>query len=205
MKTRPCLAGLLLLSSVAALRAQNIPPLVGGPGKPGWKFPNPLEKTEPGRGKDSSRQPSSRQTTDSQNSATTGERDILRVLESWRSGFARKDLTALGSLYSQTEDLRVYWEGREFSGWRALKGKLERVLASPEGLQMELRDPEVHSFGRFAWILARYESRHWVGGAPRQREGHLTLLLEQRRTFWTIVHQHASATLGTVDLNLTSQ
>jgi ketosteroid isomerase-like protein len=180
---------LLLLMPMEPTFAQNIPPLIGGPSKPGWKFPNPLDRTQTEQGKDATQQKNSNQ----QTSSAIGEKDVARFLEGWQSGFARKDLSALAACYLQNPDLRVYHEGREFAGWEPFKTELEQMLARSESFQVELKDPELRVFGRFAWVTSHYQQRQWTGGAPRVAEGSLTLILEKRRNLWTILHQHASA------------
>src|SRR4030095_16426730 len=153
------LAALLILfvAQPARLQAQNIPPMIGDRvGKPKLRIPNPLESTQPG-GSQTSQSSQSGQTP----ASGVGEREVHSFLENWRSAFSKKDVEALSSSYLQSDALRVYWESQEFSGWEPFKAELQRRLTSPEGFQIELKEPQTSVFGRFAWVTARYVQQKW--------------------------------------------
>lgn len=179
------LLGLLCCLTPQGVRAQNIPPMIGDHvGKPKIKYPNPLERAgQTQSGYDAAQQRSS----------ALVEREVTAFLEGWASQFGKKDLNALGACYLQGAELRVYWESQEFAGWEPFKSELEERLSSPEGFQLELKQPQTRVFGRFAWVTGRYVSQRWLDGRPTHQEGRLTLILEKRRTLWTILHQHGSA------------
>lgn len=189
-----CLAALFVLVAMqpARLAAQNIPPMIGDHvGKPKLRIPNPLESAQ----KDGSQTSQSSQSGQSTASAA-GEREIRGFLENWRSSFAKKDLEALSYCYLQTEGLRVYWESEEFTGWAPFKTEIQRRFASPEGFQLEIKEPQTSAFGRFAWVTAHCAWQTWVGAKPKTQEGLMTLVLEKRRSAWLILHQHLSTAAG---------
>ena len=134
-----------------------------------------------------------------------GEREIHGFLENWRSSLAKKDIDALGYCYLQSEALRVYWEAQELAGWEPFKAEMQRLFASQEGLQLELKEPQTKVFGRFAWVTGHYVRQKWADGAPKSQEGLLTLVLEKRRSLWIILHQHASAVSGTQPVSLSTK
>lgn len=185
--------GLVLLSAVflaahtIPLLAQNIPPMIGDHvGKPRLRIPNPLESAQ----KDSSKTSEGAQS--GQASSLAGEREVRGFLENWRSALSNKDMEALSSCYLQTESLRVYWDSQEFSGCEPFKVEVLRRFTSPAGFQLELREPHLKVFGRFAWVTTHYSQPTWTEAAPKSQEGLMTLVLEKRRSVWTILHQHAS-------------
>ncbi len=191
----------LLAAQPARFAAQNIPPMIGDHvGKPKIRIPNPLESTQT-KGSQTSQSSQSGQTAGS----AAGEREVNSFLENWRSTLAKKDVEALSACYLQTEALRVYWESQEFSGWEPFKAEMQRRFSSPEGFQIELKEPQTSVFGRFAWVTARYMQQTWTEGTPRSQEGHITLVLEKRRSAWVILHQHASITTAASPVSLSTK
>jgi len=192
---------ILFAAQPAPLPAQNIPPMIGDHvGKPKLRIPNPLESAQTGRSQ-TSQSSQSGQTAPS----AAGEREIHTFLENWRSSFSKKDMDALSYCYLQTEALRVYWESQEFIGWVSFKAEMQRRFTSPEGLQLELREPQTSVFGRFAWVTARYLRQAWTDATPKSQEGLMTLVLEKRRSVWVILHQHASIAATASPLNLSTK
>jgi len=192
---------ILFVAKPARPAVQNIPPMIGDHvGKPKIRIPNPLGSTQT-RGGQSSESSQSGQT----GASAVGEREVNGFLENWRSTLVKKDVESLSSYYLQTEALRVYWESQEFSGWEPFKAEMQRRFASPEGFQIELREPQTSVFGRFAWVTARYVRQNWSEGTPRSQEGHVTLVLEKRRSAWVILHQHASITTAASPVNLSTK
>ncbi|MCI0420117.1 MAG: nuclear transport factor 2 family protein [Acidobacteria bacterium] len=192
---------LLIAAQTAPLQAQNIPPMIGDQvGKPKIRIPNPLERAQ----KEGSQSSQSHESTQ-QTSTAAAERDVNGFLGNWRSSLSRKDMDALSSCYVQTEALRVYWESQELAGWEPFKAEMQRLFASPEGLQLELKEPLTKVFGRFAWVTGRYVRQKWIDGTPKSQEGLLTLVLEKRRSLWIILHQHASAVSGTQPVSLSTE
>jgi len=197
------LAALLILfvAQPARLQAQNIPPMIGDHvGKPRLRIPNPLESTQT-RGSQTSQTSQSGQTP----ASVVGEREVHSFLGNWSSALSKKDMEALSSSYLQSQALRVYWESQEFSGWEPFKAEMQRRFASPEGFQIELKDPQTSVFGRFAWVTARYVRQTWIDSTPRSQEGLITLVLEKRRSAWVILHQHASITTAASPVNLSTK
>ena len=197
------LAALLILfvAQPARLQAQNIPPMIGDHvGKPKLRIPNPLESTQT-RGSQTSQSSQSGQTP----ASVVGEREVHSFLENWHSALSKKDMEALSSSYLQSEALRVYWESQEFSGWEPFKAEMQRHFASAEGFQIELKEPQISVFGRFAWVTARYVRQTWTDTSPRSQEGLITLVLEKRRSAWVILHQHASIAAAASPMNLSTK
>lgn len=197
------LAALVVLVAAppARLSAQNIPPMIGDHvGKPKLRIPNPLGSTQTG-GSQTSQSSQSGQST----ASAVGEREVHSFLENWHSALSKKDVGALSSSYLQSEALRVYWESQEFSGWEPFKAEMQHRFASAEGFQIELKEPQISVFGRFAWVTARYLRQTWTDATPRSQEGLITLVLEKRRSVWLILHQHASITATASPMNLSTK
>ena len=192
---------ILFSAQPARLPAQNIPPMIGDHvGKPKLRIPNPLGSAQTG-GSQTSQSSQSGQTA----ASAVGEREIHGFLENWRSSLSKKDVEALSYCYLQTEALRVYWESQEFSGWEPFKAEVQRRFASPEGFQLELKEPQTSVFGRFAWVTAHYARQTWADATPKSQEGFITLVLEKRRSAWVILHQHASIAAAASPMNLSTK
>ena len=187
----------LLAAQPARLAAQNIPPMIGDHvGKPKLRIPNPLESAQTG---------GSQSSQSGQTASAAGEREVHSFLGNWSSALSKKDIEALSSSYLQSEALRVYWESQEFSGWEPFKAEMQRRFASPEGFQIDLKEPHTSVFGRFAWVTARYVRQTWTDSTPRSQEGLITLVLEKRRSAWVILHEHASITTPASPVNLSTK
>jgi ketosteroid isomerase-like protein len=196
MQTKFLWIALFWISTQSGLQAQNIPPMIGDHvGKPKIKYPNPLERGQ------------TQKTSESSQPAVTAaaEKELTGFLENWSAQLSRKDIDSLGTHYLQGADLRVYWDSQEYAGWEAFKAELQKWLTSPEGFQLELKSPSIHVFGRFAWITSHYFRQQWLNGRPDRQEGRLTLVLEKRRSVWTILHQHGSAVSSTTKMKLSTK
>src|SRR4030095_13643628 len=128
---------------------------------------NPLESAQTG---------GSQSSQSGQTASAAGEREVHSFLGNWSSALSKKDIEALSSSYLQSEALRVYWESQEFSGWEPFKAEMQRRFASPEGFQIELKEPQTSVFGRFAWVTAHYVRQTWTDSTPRSQEGLITLV-----------------------------
>jgi ketosteroid isomerase-like protein len=192
---------ILIAALPVRLPAQNIPPMIGDHvGKPKIRIPNPLESAQT-KGSQASQSSQSGQT----GGSAAGERELSGFLQNWHATLSKKDVEALSAYYLQSDALRVYLESREFSGWEPFKAEMQRRFSSPEGFQIELQEPQMSVFGRFAWVTARYLEQTWTEGTPRSHEGHITLVMEKRRSAWVILHQHASIKAAASPVNLSTK
>jgi len=169
-----------------AIYGQNIPPLIGDQvGKPKISVPNPLSQQ-------------GQQRTDAynqSNSASIQDIEIHSFLDAFVKNVADKDLEKIGSSYAQQPDPVVYWDSHEFRGWEAIQAQWQRILTEG-GVKLTLNDLGIHIFGRFAWVTAGYRRENLRDGKSDVQTGHLTLVLEKKRTQWLILHEHLSPTTG---------
>ncbi len=181
---------LTIVSSLAvpqALRGQNIPPfIVDHIKRPKVRFPNPMNQAAQ-QGQQKGKQPSQSYGTRSQ------EMEIENFFAEYLAGFASNDLNKVASCYSQEPDLAVFWESRELKGWENIRPELEKLIESEASDQVPLQDLEAHIFGRFAWATGKYGIEPAAGGEPPKPDGCVTFVLEKRRSYWYIVHEHRSA------------
>ena len=163
---------------------QNIPPLIGDQvGKPKISVPNPL--SQQGQQRSDSSNPS--------NSASAQDIEIHSFLDAFVKNVADKNLEKIGSSYAQQPEPVVYWDSHEFRGWEAIQAQWQRILTDG-GVKLTLNDPGIHIFGRFAWVTAAYRRENFRDGKSDVQTGHLTLVLEKKRTQWLILHEHLSPT-----------
>jgi ketosteroid isomerase-like protein len=168
------------------IHCQNIPPLIGDQvGKPRISVPNPLSQ-------------SGQQTAPNQSNSTSAQDiEIHTFLDTFVKNVADKDLDKIGGSYAQQPEPVVYWESHEFRGWEAIQAQWQKALA--EGaVKLTLNDMSIHIFGRFAWVTAGYRRENLRNGKSDVQMGHLTLVLEKKRTQWMILHEHLSPTTGKV-------
>jgi ketosteroid isomerase-like protein len=175
-------ATISLWGSIGVVHSQNIPPLIGDQvGKPKVAIPNPLNKQE--------------QQTDNSNqtySASAQDAEIHRFLEGFANSLADQDLEKIGACYSQQPGLIVYWNSQELRGWETVQARWQKTLSEVGGLKLTLNDPDIHVFGRFAWVTARYRKEGLQEGQAPGRDGHVTFVLEKKRAQWLILHEHVS-------------
>jgi ketosteroid isomerase-like protein len=171
-----------ILTPDLKMSAQNIPPMIGDQiGKPKISITNPLERAGQTTG-----QSSQSQATRSQ------ESELRRFLESYTVSLSNKNLDELVRYYWHGPELIVFWNTLEFHGWDSFGGQLGRVLNSPAFRKFSLKDPDLHIFGRLAWITTECRLENADNSKPEDRNARLTLILEKRRNAWSIVHQHVT-------------
>jgi len=172
----------LLLCCLGFLHGQNIPPLIGDQvGKPKIAMPNPLGQQ--GQQRDGSNQ---------SYSVSTQDMEIHGFLDGFVKNLADRDLERIGACYSQQPSLVVYWNAQELRGWEAVQAHWQKVLGEMGGVKLTLSDADIHVFGRFAWVIAKYHAESLEGGRPLRQDGHITFVLEKKRAQWLILHEHAS-------------
>ena len=166
--------------------SQNIPPLIGDQvGKPKISIPNPLGQQ--GQRSDASSQSYS---TSPQNA------EIHDFLDAFVKNVAEKDLEKIGACYSQQPAPVVYWDSLEFRGWEAIQTQWQKILSDKGKIKLALNDLDIHVFGRFAWITARYQRESLEDEKRQGYEGHITFILEKKRAQWLILHEHVSQGSG---------
>jgi ketosteroid isomerase-like protein len=185
-----CTASMLvvvyLLGSVCDVRSQNIPPLIGDKvGKPKIAIPNPLD-----------RQGQQREGSNQSYSTSAQDAEIHSFLDSFVKSLADRDLEKIGACYSQQPGLVVYWNSQEFQGWEAVQTHWQKALDEMGGAKWTLSDSDVHVFGRFAWVTAKYHRESLEQGKPLRQDNHVTFVLEKRRAQWLILHEHVSQGSG---------
>jgi ketosteroid isomerase-like protein len=169
-----------------SVHGQNIPPLIGDQvGKPKITIPNPLNKQGQQKGgSNPSYSPSAQDT------------EIQSFLDTFVKSLAERDLAGIGACYSQQPELIVYWNSRELRGWELVQAHWQKVLGEIGAVKLTLNDPDIHVFGRFAWVTARYHREDMQGGKTCGEDGHVTFVLEKKRTQWLILHEHVSQAPG---------
>jgi ketosteroid isomerase-like protein len=174
--------GIGLVGGPNSMFCQNIPPMIGDQvGKPKIVVPNPLSQA--GQQRDGTSQTYSTSAQDA---------EIHSFLDGFAQGLADRDLEKIGACYSQQPGLVVYWYSLELRGWEAVQARWQKTLSEMGSLKLTLNDPDIHVFGRFAWVTAKYHKQGLQGGNVPEQDGHVTLVLEKKRAQWLILHEHVS-------------
>jgi len=161
--------------------AQNIPPLIGTDIKnPGIKIPNPMEQTGTQRQSDHSQQSPTK----------VQENEIGKLIEGLTSAYGSRNRELIVSSYSQDPGLIIFWNGMRLSGNSVFSLHLNGWLAQTDTLSFDLLEPDIHILGRFAWVSSQCRVRTYKGGVESTLEGTMTWILERKRSFWVILHEH---------------
>ena len=175
-----------LLGGVCEVRSQNIPPLIGDKvGKPKIIIPNPLGQ-----------QGQQRAGSNQSYSTSAQDAEIHGFLDSFVKSLADRDLEKIGACYSQQPGLVVYWNSQELQGWEAVQTHWQKALGELGGAKWTLSDAEIHVFGRFAWVTAKYHRECPEQAKSPGEDGRVTFVLEKKRSQWLILHEHVSNRSG---------
>lgn len=175
-----------LLGGVSEIGGQNIPPLIGDKvGKPKIAIPNPLGQ-----------QGQQREGSNQSYSTSAQDAEIHSFLDGFVKSLADRDLEKISACYSQQPGLVVYWNSQEFQGWEAVQTHWQKALGEMAEAKWTLSDSNIHVFGRFAWVTAKYHRESLEQGKPLGEDGHATFVLEKKRAQWLILHEHVSQGSG---------
>src|SRR3990172_12433766 len=184
MQTTRCLRSLILLITFGAnplAWAQNIPPLIGGEIKnPGIKVPNPMERMGSQQQNNYGQQPPTK----------AQEVEVSKFLEALTAAYSNRNSEAVSSSYSSGVELTVFWNDRELIGAEAFKKQMQWFFRDLDTLTFDLIEPKIHIFGRFAWVTGRCRVKTYSNGVESASEGTITWILERRKSFWVILHEH---------------
>jgi ketosteroid isomerase-like protein len=171
----------IFILSSPLVRAQNIPPMIGTEIKnPGIKVPNPMEQKG-----------SQQQNSYGQQPATQAQEiEISTFLGALTSAYSNRNSDAVGSSYSSGIELTVFWNEKQFIGAEAFKEEMQEFFRDLDTFTLELIEPKNHIFGRFAWVTAKCRVKTYSSGVESALEGTITLILERRKSVWTILHEH---------------
>lgn len=119
--------------------------------------------------------------------------EVGQAVEKYRQAFEVRSLDALAALYSQTEDLVVVAQGREWRGWSAVQSRLASFLADTQKVRLRLDQVQVVALGDGgAAAHARAHRQYGDGVATIEERGFLTLVFRRHPDGWKIVSEHYS-------------
>ncbi|MEW5978354.1 MAG: nuclear transport factor 2 family protein [Acidobacteriota bacterium] len=185
----------LSLATAASLpcSAQNIPPFIGGPGKPNVRIADPFEADRRGESYATS--------------TALEQREVQAFLNQYTEASSSADFSKLADCYLQEPRLVVFAESTEFRGWDSVKEYLlSRRRSTPMSTVLS-QQPEIRVFGRLAWVTGSLDLSQQTPSPPTQPAAsvtrRVTLILEKKRAAWFIVHEHDSFSASAYPANTT--
>lgn len=121
---------------------------------------------------------------------------VTATLQRSASAFARGDLAAASSVWSNDEMLTVFEGGHVNRGWRDYRDNhLGPEMKELRRVSYVLREIQPHLAGNTAWATFRYAiSGEDLMGKAFSGDGIGTAVLERRASGWRIVHWHTTGT-----------
>jgi len=129
---------------------------------------------------------------------TASEKNRVRVIldkyaEAWRT----KDIDLFDELFSDDAEM-VIFDGnssQRIIGWEAWKQRLQKHFELFEDVDVSYEEVtiQVGKSGKVAWLSCIANTRYFYQGESATMSGlRITMVLEQRRAGWVIVHAHFS-------------
>jgi len=121
---------------------------------------------------------------------------VPKIVQAWES----MDLGKIDPYYAADSDLTFFdIAPLKYANWAEYRTGVQKMFFEPNrSLKFTLKDDlRIHRRGQLAWATftfgADVVSKQ---GANSHLDGRWTLLLEQRKSQWVVVHEHVSVPLG---------
>ena len=121
---------------------------------------------------------------------------VPKIVQAWES----MDLGKIDPYYAADADLTFFdIAPLKYANWAEYRTGVQKMFFEPNrSLKFTLKDDlRIHRRGQMAWATftfgADVVSKQ---GANSHLDGRWTLLLEQRKSQWVVVHEHVSVPLG---------
>jgi len=121
---------------------------------------------------------------------------VPKIVQAWES----MDLGKIDPYYAADSELTFFdIAPLKYANWAEYRTGVQKIFFEPNrSLKFTLKDDlRIHRRGQLAWATftfgADVVSKQ---GANSHLDGRWTLLLEQRKSQWVVVHEHVSVPLG---------
>ncbi|MDX2096340.1 MAG: nuclear transport factor 2 family protein [Leptolyngbyaceae cyanobacterium bins.59] len=121
------------------------------------------------------------------------EQAVLDVNQAFYRAFEKKDITAMGEVWSKgTATLCVHPGWDVLRGWESIGGSWERIFRNTSYLEIDtdIITTEIH--GDLAYVVLMEKVLQVSGGRRTNARSLATNVFEQLGQRWYLVHHHAS-------------
>jgi ketosteroid isomerase-like protein len=118
----------------------------------------------------------------------------MNVVNRVKGAFNKRDLDSIPLLFASDPDVVIYGTGADEKGMGldGAKADWERAFSQSEASSIELGWTSVSAAGSVAWVASDCIMRAKVSGQEISFPIRVTLVLEQRKGRWLVVHSHVS-------------
>jgi ketosteroid isomerase-like protein len=121
---------------------------------------------------------------------------VPKIVQAWES----MDLGQIDPYYAADSDLTFFdIAPLKYANWAEYRTGVQKMFFEPNrSLKFTLKDDlRIHRRGQLAWATFTFGADVVnKQGANSHLDGRWTLLLEQRKSRWVVVHEHVSVPLG---------
>jgi len=125
------------------------------------------------------------------------EQDVLAVNEAFYRAFEKKDIDAMGDIWSQGTGSLCIHPGREaLRGWNAIGDSWEKIFRNTRYLEIDTEIVAVEINGDLAYVVAIEAVLQVAGGRRTRAKSIATNIFERMAQKWYVVHHHGSPVLS---------
>lgn len=121
---------------------------------------------------------------------------VLKIVQAWES----MDIAKIDPYYAADSDLAFFDVAPlRYANWAEYRAGVQKMFFEPNrSLKFTVNDDlRLHRRGRLAWATFTFGADIVnKQGAGSHLDGRWTLVLEQRKGGWTVVHEHVSVPLA---------
>ncbi|HEV8676313.1 MAG TPA: nuclear transport factor 2 family protein [Methylomirabilota bacterium] len=132
--------------------------------------------------------------------ADKGEQEVRTLIPKIAQAWESLDIGRVDPYYAKDADLAFFdIAPLKYANWAEYRAGVQKMFFEPNrSLKFTLRDDlRVHRRGSLAWATFTFGADVVnKQGASSHLDGRWTLILEQRKGNWTVLHEHVSVPLG---------
>lgn len=121
---------------------------------------------------------------------------VMKIVQTWES----MDISKIDRYYAADSNLTFFdIAPLKYADWAEYRTGVQKMFFEPNrSLKFTLRDDlRIHRRARLAWATFTFGADVVnKQGASSYLDGRWTLVLEQRKSGWVVVHEHVSVPLG---------
>lgn len=124
---------------------------------------------------------------------TTDKADVIAANEAFYRAFEKKDLEAMGRVWSQGTGITCIHPGRKaIAGWQNVRNSWQRILAGSSYLEIEVEMISIEVEENLAYVVLVEKVLQIVGGRRFEAQSIATNIFRKMAQQWYLVHHHGS-------------
>ncbi len=121
------------------------------------------------------------------------EQAVLEANQSFYRAFEKKDINAMGSIWSQgTASLCIHPGRKALHGWEAIHNSWQKIFRNTRYLEIDTEIVATEIHGDLAYVVLVEVVLQVAGGQRTQSQSMATNIFERMAQKWYLIHHHGS-------------